>query len=107
MIPPSPIAIKEVDRDGNQAVELAINLDEASTFHLEAGTSDSEFTLVLSNPALLKTASVDKNGMLTLQGASTGRTAMKIEDLKTHATRFVGVVVRTTCLLYTSPSPRD
>lgn len=96
IIPPSPIAIKEVDQDGNQAVELAINLDEASTFHLEAGTSDSEFTLVLSNPALLKTASVDKNGMLTLQGASTGRTAMKIEDLKTHATRFVGVVVRTT-----------
>lgn len=102
--PTPPVAgdITLPDLDKNQkALQFILTPGQTTQIHLqEQNILEPHFTLTLTNPALLtssKIISIDKQGIATLEltpKTISGRSALKIIDENTKATRYIGIVVK-------------
>ena len=89
------IVISEVDAGSDRNAppsQLSMN-SSTSTYHLVLSTGASgQYTVAASNPGVIS-ASVDDAGALEIQAKAAGRSAIRIEESRTGATRFIGVRV--------------
>jgi hypothetical protein len=93
--PTSPISITPGDSSQGQVYQLSVNLNASTQFQLaEASLTQFNYRLIVSNPTLLKTASIDGAGILTINGAQPGQTSIRIINDASGAARNIGILVK-------------